>query len=478
VLAAVRDVRSFLGAVQMLRTEQTKTNFILTFINRRKKMETRKTKAKVLVSLLALVGLLGLLQADVAALEGPAQSPPLGVSVVDSDPGGPDDKEQWGREGGRTFTFTIFQVDEYDQLKWQPIEVGIAFDGAIDAAGEILTFDSMGVGTAVWIGDTEVEVLDENTNTYETVTVNTEFILTVKDGNDSLVPLVLMNGIPTVDINTLTPTGLFTAKLEMRAQMPSYDSVTAICPYASPTVGEYYPALDVFDCLQTNPAYDRPAISMFEYGFFYELSTECDLCEHATYMEGLVGDVQDSVDDIYMWTDFLYEDWPLRMDGINDAHEGINANIAAVEGKVDHVDTMVDAISADVGNCADQDSVDDIKDIVKLDPDWHLLMFGLEDFIQDPVLKTYVPAVLAMSPLYQKLDYINETCTQMSTQMQQYAGIIESLTTQLEAANQQIADLTADMGSMYTQEELDQAIADASPGNSEYPGQGPPEKNK
>ena len=110
---------------------------------------------------------------SVMALEGPTASLPVGVNVVDSDPGGPNDKEQWGRAGGRTFTFNIFQIDEYSQLKWQPIDAGIAFDGAIDQAGEILTLDFMGAGTAVWTGNTTVEVLDENTWTYETVAVNT-----------------------------------------------------------------------------------------------------------------------------------------------------------------------------------------------------------------------------------------------------------------------------------------------------------------
>jgi len=440
---------------------------------------------------LSLLFVMLMLGQPAMALEGPVNVPPFGVSVSDSDPGGPDDKEQWGRVGGRILGFTVYQVDDYSLLKWQPIEVGIAFDGAIDPPDETLTLYSTDVGSAVWIGSTTVEVLDEDTNSYETVPVNTEFVLTVKDSSDSFVPLEIMDGLPTVNLKTL-PTAFFTATLEMRAQMPSYDSVTAICPYSAPIVGDYYPALDVFDCLQTNPAYDRPAISRFEYGFFYEISTSgCDLCGNYANMVALVGDVQDSVDDIYMWTDFLYTDWPLRIGGINAAHAQINDKLATVDTNLNNVDTMVGVIGSKVETCAQQVKLDEVKDIVKLDPDWHLLMFGLQDFIQDETLKQYVPAVLATSPLYQKLDANSQgisdalvqceqnaqALTDISTQMQQYADIIVSLTAQLQEANQTIADLNANIGSMYTQEELDQAIADSCPGISEFNNPpGPPQK--
>ena len=287
----------------------------------------KKKDLQILLAGLILVGMMP----SVMALEGPTASLPLGVNVVDSDPGGPTDKEQWGRAGGRTFTFTVFQSDEYSQLKWQPIDAGIAFDGAIDQAGEILTLDFMGAGTAVWTGSTTVEVLDENTNTYETVAVNTEFILTVKDSGNSLISFETLNGLPTVNIKTLTP-ALFTATLEMRAQMPSYDSVAAICPYAAPAVGQYFPILDVFDCLHTNPAYVRPVITLFNSGFLYELGDPnlMGLAAHDAHMEELVSGVQSTVDDIYGWTDFLYNDWPGRISDLNDAHTLIKDGIGGI----------------------------------------------------------------------------------------------------------------------------------------------------
>jgi hypothetical protein len=55
-------------------------------------------------TLVLLVGsMLVAMTTSVIALEGPAESLPLGVDIVDSDLGGPDDKEQWGREGGDCF---------------------------------------------------------------------------------------------------------------------------------------------------------------------------------------------------------------------------------------------------------------------------------------------------------------------------------------------------------------------------------------
>lgn len=480
---------------------------------------------KMTISLLVVLMLVGMIP-SVMALEGPVDIPLLGVNVSDSDPGGEDDKEQWGREGGRTFGFTVYQASEYDQLKWRPVNVGIAFDGEIDTTNEILTFDSYGVGSAVWIGDTIVEV-KSGAGAYYAVTVNTEFILTVKDASDSLVSFALMDGIPTVDLKALTPNAAdevsFTATLEMRAQMPSYTSVTAICPYTNPTVGEYLPALNVFDCLHTNPAYVRPAITMFDAGFFYEIPS-FGLAEHDAHMAELVGGVQTTVDDIYMqtdylynelpgrignldtgqtqisdmWTGFLYNDWPGLIGLISD----LNTAHTQIGGTLDNVFTTVEEINAKVDSLGGDtvlNKLDDISEGVSKIPDFILLMFGLTAFIQDEELRGYWDAVQSMSPLYQKLDSITgtlnlvndktdantqgisdtlaqsqqnaQTLTQISSQVQEYANIIASLTSQLEAKNQVITNLNVVIASMYTQEELDQAIADACPGNSEYPGQ-------
>ncbi len=73
------------------------------------------------ISICILVGLIIVgMTPSVTALDGPVQIPPLGMSVVDSETLPPDDPgygEDWGRSGGRTMTFTTFQVSQYNQLK-------------------------------------------------------------------------------------------------------------------------------------------------------------------------------------------------------------------------------------------------------------------------------------------------------------------------------------------------------------------------
>ncbi len=104
----------------------------------------------LIVGVLSLIVLVGTNQ-PAMALSGPVQSLPLGVNIDDSETLPPEDPgygEQWGRDGGRTMTFTIFQVSEYDPLEWRPVNVGIALDGAIDAASETLTYTNIEGGKA------------------------------------------------------------------------------------------------------------------------------------------------------------------------------------------------------------------------------------------------------------------------------------------------------------------------------------------
>ncbi len=265
----------------------------------------------------------------------------------------------------------------------------------------------------VWLGNTQVEVLNESTSIYESQTVNTKFILTVKDAADSLVTFEFMGGMPVVNLTTLTPNAsdevLFAATLEMEVQMPSYDSVTAICPYAAPVVGEYLPALDVFDCLQTNPAYVRPAITKFEYAFFYELSglPALGLAEHDEHMEELVSDVQTTVNDIYTWTDFLYNDW-VRISGLSAGQTEIKDGIAVLGGTLGEINAKVDSLLGQPGQPGQGDTVldmlEEIDEGVSRIPDFLLLMFGLEDFIENEELRAFVPVIIASSPLYQAID--------------------------------------------------------------------------
>ncbi len=211
-------------------------------------------------------------------------------------------------------------------------------------------------------------------------------------------------------------------------------------------------------------------------------------------MVALVGGVQSTVDQIYVWSDFLYNDWTPRITGINDDHVQIKNSLAILNSKVD---------LCTLPNLPDQqvlDRLDSLEEGVDKIPEFNLLMFGLEDFMQDEELKGYVDAVIAFSPLYQKLDaligtlnQVNEktdantqgisdtlaqcqqnaqTLTELSSHVEQHADNIASLTSQLQEANEIIFDQSVAMASMYTEEEVDQAIAIACPGYAEIPGGG------
>ena len=102
----------------------------------------------------AVVGLLGL-GAFVRA-DGPAPSPPGGVTIADDDTG---DGQKWGRAGGRTITYNVTSFNSFSALSWGVVSgtaPGAAFDGGINGGGEVLTFDNsnsnLGNGVARWAG--------------------------------------------------------------------------------------------------------------------------------------------------------------------------------------------------------------------------------------------------------------------------------------------------------------------------------------
>ena len=400
------------------------------------------------IGAVSLIALIGMIQ-PAMALEGPALIPPLGVNVDDSEILPPEDPgygEEWGRDGGRMKTFTIFEVSEYDQLKWRPVNVGIAFDGAIDAASENLSYNSIVDGKAVWVGQTQVEVLNETTSLYELKTVNTEFILTVKDAynSNSLVSFEFMDGIPTVDLTALTPIAdevSFAATLEMRVQMPPHDSVTGSCPYADLTEGEYFPALDVFDCLQTNPANERPAITTFEYGFFYDLDLpSLGLSGHDIHMEALVSGVQGTADQILGWTDFFSIEFAGRTENVMDEHEQTQVSVGNLQTTVNDLGGTLTSIWSTVNSLqcdyssefqSQSEKLEEIRGRVDEMPEMLLLMFGLTDFMQNQELAGYWDAVESTSPIYQNLNSLNGTLAQVNDQTNTNAHNISDILTQL-----------------------------------------------
>jgi len=393
-----------------------------------------------------------LVQPAMAALEGPTQIPPYGVYVFDSDTGGIDNKEQWGREGGRTFEFTVYDASNYDQLIWKPSHVAIAFDGEINSPDEILTYDFNDNETAVWTGQTQVYMLVSGA--YSWVDIDTEFRLTVKDIDDNIVAYTASVDGPSFDLTNLTPNlddeVYFIVQLEMRARMPSYDSVTALCSdsegpvnYSTPpTIGEFYPALNVFDCLQTHPSYDGLALTEFEYGFWYELPpiADLDLNEHDAHMEALVSSIQTTVDGTSAKVSFLFDDWTPRVTGLHSDHVDIRDQLAILGGAVNNVNTTVSNLSF-----PEMTYLTERVDRLPTN-DFLFLMFGLEPFIQDPNLQGIFHLVRDNSPLYQAITPLND---KSDTLLEAVENITLDLTP-VETAVQTIDERLSDLEDMIT----------------------------
>ena len=382
----------------------------------------KKTNGILVIAALALAFCFILVKPSMAVLEGPTQIPFYGVDFVDNDTGDADNKEQWGREGGRTFEFTVYNASNYDQLIWEPSHVAIAFDGEVDSVDETLTYDSDDGGTAVWTGQTQVNMLVAGA--YSWVSVDTEFRMTVRDIDDNIIPYTVTLDGPSYDLTGITANlsdeVYFSAQLEMRARMPSYDSVTTLCydpggpvNYSTPPiVGEFYPALNVFDCLHIDPSYDGLALTEFDYGFWYELSSivDVDLNEHDAHITALIDSVQTTVDITSTEVTFLFEDWTPRITGLISDHAGIRDHLNILGGAINNVNTAVNDVNAIVSNLSFPDiDLTSLTERVDRLPttDMLFLMFGLEPFIQDPELQGYVPVVLENSPLYQAVIPLN-----------------------------------------------------------------------
>ncbi len=178
--------------------------------------------------------------------------------------------ETWGRAGGVDWSFYNFDLSRFESLTWGPVDtvsVGIALDGAIDEAGETLSFSSAIGNQAIWTGSTSVLVNDPVQGLVERP-VATRMIMTVTSGGG---PLALqastLNGLPFVDV--IGAMGEFVVNVKMQAKL--------IQP-----PGQWMGALDLFDGLNTTG--DGLAITSFNNGFFFELAGggtgELSLSEH------------------------------------------------------------------------------------------------------------------------------------------------------------------------------------------------------
>ncbi|MHC4244982.1 MAG: hypothetical protein ACYSU4_21440, partial [Planctomycetota bacterium] len=306
------------------------------------------------IGAVSLIALIGMIQPAMAQLEGPTHNPTYGVDFDDSDAdAAPDDQEQWGRTGGRDFTFTVKHVSAYDQLLWQPLNVGIAMDGAINNSSETLNYSNYDSSEQAsrYGGSTQIRMQHPIGLYYYLVGVGTRFWMAVTDeGGNEIVPDD-SSGVPTLDIKALAAGSdqfTFTVNLRFDASWPANNAPTTPgCPLSSPFYPSFYPALEVYDCLHTDPILIRPVKTTFEHGFFYEIPF-LTLFDHDAHMDNVVSSVQGTVNAIDGWTEQHDLDFVGHMNDLYGSHSQTQADIGNLQGSVDgtqgSINTLQDTV--------------------------------------------------------------------------------------------------------------------------------------
>ena len=137
---------------------------------------------------------------------------------------------------------------------WDGSAVEVAFDGAVDVAGEVLTYDAassnLPAGVARWLGTADLTFW--NVNAWDTVSVPTRFTVTATVGST---PIAFVDGASLGEgaSGALVPvTGAFDVNLLAEAYYGS----------------SWIPVVVLFDSLQTSPGHQ--VITNLYDGFFYE----------------------------------------------------------------------------------------------------------------------------------------------------------------------------------------------------------------
>lgn len=191
----------------------------------------------------------------IGTIQGPTFDPPgagtvtLGGDIV-------------SRGEGRGFEFTGYDLAATSLLLWGPDvsdPPGLAFDGAIDEAGETLLFDAAASDPANGIlrftGEAEIRyyLIPSETLTYETLP--TRLTLTVSDASGEAMAMKAptVYGISEAVGGVVEVTGDFSAMVLIESF------------YA----GAWTPSVEVFDALHTVPADEDKVISSFTGAFDY-----------------------------------------------------------------------------------------------------------------------------------------------------------------------------------------------------------------
>ena len=225
----------------------------------------------------------------IAAGPVPAASLPGGALVGDDDPG---NGEAWGRTGGRTFSYSDFVLANFSELRWQALSAGMSFNGPVDELGETMTLVSLSTDTAVFSGNTTVDLEVGGSRN-----IQTRFTIRLSGAIFGAVS-------PTVDVLTYSD---FAVNVLFEAEIPD-----------SP--GTFAPALEVYDALPTSSTTEELANTTFVQGFFFEEAAGgLSLTEHDANMQG-------RADEIFGLLDFLRIETINRLTDINAAAGEHNEN--------------------------------------------------------------------------------------------------------------------------------------------------------
>lgn len=165
--------------------------------------------------------------------------------------------------GGQNWTYSGFDTTMYSDIWWAPFDIHAAMDGAVDAPGETLTFDSIvGGTTAIWTGQTTMPLFDGSS-----VTIYTRFVAEITGASGTAT--WVMPTVPDPDITAVTgplvdideSVNSFEVNLEFEA---SYTGLA----------GTFINYLDLYDAAETPPGNppgtSGPALSGFHYGLFVQ----------------------------------------------------------------------------------------------------------------------------------------------------------------------------------------------------------------
>ena len=194
------------------------------------------------------------------ALEGPVLPPPGGVTVTRAawlHRWSYDQDECIGRTGGLNLVFTGMDLSQMAVLYWGPEDataIGLAFDCGIDEPGETMVFNlaasNLAGGMARWLGT--AEIYHRVGGVWITESLDTRFTLQTSTITGPL-PMTSGQSLGLEGIAVAQVPGDFEGNLLMEAYY-----------------GGWWPALELFDYLETLSYQAECAISSYDHGFFYD----------------------------------------------------------------------------------------------------------------------------------------------------------------------------------------------------------------